>query len=50
VECIRPGRIVWAEGKFRGTMKDSACGRAEKPKYVHVENDGRIMVTEKLIR
>jgi len=50
VECIRPGRIVWAEGKFQGTMNDSACGAAETPKYIHVDEAGRITATEKLIR
>jgi len=46
--CIRRGRIVWQGGKFQGSMENAECRAAENPKYVGVDGNGKITLTDKL--
>ncbi len=46
-DCVRAGKIAWKNGKLTGSMDDRGCASPEKPKYIHVDDDGKITATEK---
>jgi hypothetical protein len=47
-DCIRSGQIVWKDGKFRGMMNDGKCATPGTPKYIRVDDSGRITLSDTL--
>jgi len=45
-DCIRPGEITWKDGKFQGKIDSGACTHPGKPKYVQVDNTGKITLKD----
>ena len=48
-DCIRSGQITWKDGRFHGTMDGGACAAPQSPKYVRVDDAGKITLTDKLL-
>ncbi|HYW67540.1 MAG TPA: hypothetical protein VFB10_12605, partial [Candidatus Dormibacteraeota bacterium] len=45
-ECVRPGQIIWKDGKFIGTMDEKECASAEQPSYIKVDASGKITLID----
>ena len=48
-ECIRSGQITWREGRFHGTMNGGECATPGQPRYVRVDDAGRVTLRDKVV-
>jgi hypothetical protein len=44
--CVRPGKIWWRDQKFHASADSGDCPTPEKPRYVKINDDGSITLTD----
>ncbi len=44
--CVRAGKLWWQDRKFHASIDSGACPSSEKPRYVKINGDGTVTLTE----
>jgi len=47
VNCVRPGLIWWEDHKFQSSVGSGDCSRPEEPRYIKINGDGTVTLSEK---